>query len=119
MSKTLNIDFFKVVMPSNINLAFGEVLQKVITLPAEQRFKVVRLHHLSVHEANFGWQQTWEGEIICIRMDNVPAKADLAGKIEDFKLADNEGIGEQSAFIYHPNTNIMLLQSNKDRKSVV
>ncbi|AUB37458.1 hypothetical protein COO91_03403 [Nostoc flagelliforme CCNUN1] len=100
-------------MPSNINLAFGEVLQKVITLPAEQRFKVVRLHHLSVHEANFGWQQTWEGEIICIRMDNVPAKADLAGKIEDFKLADNEGIGEQSAFIYHPNTNIMLLQSNK------
>lgn len=113
MSKTLNIDFFKVVIPLDMNLTFGEVLQKVITLPAEQRFKEVRLHHLSVHEANFGWQQTWEGEIVRIRMDNIPTKADLAGKIEDFKLADDEGIGEQSAFIYHPDTNIMLLQSNK------
>jgi hypothetical protein len=96
-----------------MNLTFGEVLQKVIALPAKERFKEVRLHHLSVHEANFGWQQTWEGEILRIRMDNIPTKADLAGKIEEFNLADDEGIGEQSAFIYHPDTNILLLQSNK------
>lgn len=113
MSKTLNVDFFKVVIPADMNLPFGEVLQKVIQLTADQRFKEVRLHYISLHEAVFGWQQTWEGEIVRLRMDNIPVKANLAGKIEDFKLADDEGIGEQSAFIYHPATNILLLQSNK------
>ncbi|MEA5567516.1 DUF6731 family protein [Anabaena sp. UHCC 0399] len=113
MSKTLNVDFFKVVIPADMNLSFGEVLQKVIQLPADQRFQEVRLHYVSLHEAVFGWQQTWEGEIVRLRMDNIPVKANLAGKIEDFKLADDEGIGEQSAFIYDPATNILLLQSNK------
>ncbi|WP_026736133.1 DUF6731 family protein [Fischerella sp. PCC 9605] len=113
MSKTLNIDFFKLVILADMNLSFEEVLQKVIQVPADQRFKEVRLHYVSLHRAVFGWQQTWEGEIVRLRMDNIPVKANLAGKIEDFKLADDEGIGEQSAFIYHPATNILLLQSNK------
>lgn len=113
MSKTLNVDFFKVVIPADMNLSFEEVLQKLIQVPADQRFQEVRLHYISLHEAVFGWQQTWEGEIVRLRMDNIPVKANLAGKIEDFKLADDEGIGEQSAFIYHPATNILLLQSNK------
>jgi hypothetical protein len=113
MSKTLNIDFFKIVMPPDKNLTFVEVLQKILTLPAEQRFQEVSLHHVSLHEVIFGWQQTWEGEIVRVRMHNIPTKADLTGKIEEIKLADNEGICEQSAFIYHPDTNILLLQSNK------
>ncbi|MBD2479877.1 MULTISPECIES: DUF6731 family protein [Nostocaceae] len=113
MSKTLNVDFFKVVIPADMNVSFGEVLQKVMQLPANQRFQEVRLHYVSLHEAVFGWQQIWEGEIVRLRMDNIPVKANLAGKIEDFKLADDEGIGEQSAFIYDPATNILLLQSNK------
>jgi hypothetical protein len=113
MSKTLNVDFFKVVLPADINLSFEEVLKKIIQLPAGQRFQEVRLQYVYLHEATFGWQQTWEGEIVRLRMDNIPAKGNLAGQIEELKLADDEGIGEQSAFIYHPATNILLLQSNK------
>ncbi|WP_442940553.1 DUF6731 family protein [Nostoc sp.] len=34
--------------------------------------------------------------------------------MSDIQLAQNEGIGEQSAFIYHPATSILALQSNRN-----
>ncbi|MUG92821.1 hypothetical protein F7734_10315 [Scytonema sp. UIC 10036] len=113
MSKNLTIDFYKVTVSEESNLSFNDILQKIITISIAQRSQEVRFQPVFLYEAKYGWEHTWEGEIVRLRMDNIPVKGNLAGTIEDFKLADDEGIGEQSAFIYHPATRILALQSNK------
>jgi hypothetical protein len=115
MSKKLTIDFYQVLTNSSLSSisSFDDILQKLASLPTNQRTKLIRLHPVYLYEIQCGWQDTWEGEIVQLRMDNIPVKGNLSGDIEDFQLSTDEGIGEQSAFIYHPGSKILALQTNR------
>lgn len=115
MAKNLTVDFFQVLIRNSSSSIpdFKDIIQKTINIPADKRAREVRLHHVYLYEAAYGWQDTWEGEIVQLRMDNIPVKGDLSGKIEDLQLGTDEGIGEQSAFIYHPASKILALQTNR------
>jgi len=113
MSKNLTIDFFKVGISQPSTLSFYKILEKAANTPSDQRPQIVRVHHIYLLSAQYGWQDTWEGEIVRLRMDDIPVKGNISGGIEDILLAHDEGIGEQSAFIYHPATSILALQSNR------
>ena len=54
-----------------------------------------------------------KGDMVRIRMDDVPRKANINGDIQDIDLNDDEGIGEETAFLYSPSTNTLLLQRNR------
>ncbi|WP_448266399.1 DUF6731 family protein [Nostoc sp. DSM 114159] len=113
MNKAIKVDFFKLVISGNQNLLFEEILQKILKLSSNHRFRDIQFQSISLHNASLGWQQMWEGEIIRLRMDNIPVKGDRLGNIEDITLADNEGIGELTAFLYNPSTKILLFQNNQ------
>lgn len=113
MSKNLTVDFFKIGISQPSTLNFHQILEKTAKTSPDQRPQIVRVHHIYVFTIQYGWQDTWEGEIVRLRMDNIPVKGNLSGGIENFQLAKDEGIGEQSAFIYHRTTGILALQTNK------
>jgi len=51
--------------------------------------------------------------MVRIRMDSLPKKAGLAGVLEELDLQDDEGLGEETAFLYHHPTRILSIQRNR------
>jgi hypothetical protein len=49
MSRTLNIDFYKLTLTEDSNIFFEVILQKVMTVSSDQRFEEVRLHPVFLH----------------------------------------------------------------------
>lgn len=113
MNKRINTDFYKVFMSNDSSASFETILQRVIQLPIQDRFKEVRQYPLCLRQAESVWQQCWEGEMIRLRMDDLPVKGSLSGNIEALVFNDDEGIGEQTAFVYHPPTRVLVLQANQ------
>ncbi len=113
MSKNINIDFYKIQMPASARESFENILQNVIQLPIKERFRDIRFHPVCAYQAQASWQQLWEGEMIRLRMNNLPVKGSRSGQIQEIVFNDDEGIGEQTAFIYHPPTRVLVLQSNQ------
>lgn len=109
----LKIDFYQVVMPGVANVTFEQIIAQIISLtPEEMRNAQVKGHYIRLQEAD-NFYNYWEGDLIRIRMDEMPLKASLAGVVEPFILADNEGVGEETAFLYHPQTRILAIQYNR------
>jgi len=44
----------------------------------------------------------WQGELIRIRLGEEPKKANIKGKVEPITFAEDEGLGEETAFLYDP-----------------
>jgi hypothetical protein len=119
MSKNLNIDFYKIVMPGLSRLSFESILDMAIQLPIRDRFREINYSPLFLRQCLQNPQNhCWEGEIIRVRMNDLPIKANLSGDTEEFIFGDDEGIGEQTAFLYHLPTRVLLLQANQGGVSV-
>jgi len=116
MTKVAKIDFYTVEMPENSNLHFEDFLKQVHALPENDRTKTangtpVRLHRL-VEIENLG-NKFLEGEIVRIRMSGLPSIAGLQSGVEDLNLPMNKGLGEQTAFLYHPATKTLLFHATQ------
>ncbi len=121
MSKKIKIDFYKITLPGTSQLAFEVLLQKAIQVHEVDRTKTIRgvpirLH--SLQDNQFNNHQVWEGEIIRIRMSDTPVIADLKGGIKDINLNDDQGIGEQTAFLYHPKNRVLLIHNTQSGVSL-
>ncbi len=113
MKKALAIDFYRVVMPEEADCRFGEILERVSKLPADDKRNVVRFGYpLRLQDASLHGI-TWEGEFVRIRMDDLPVKASLAGELASLELDADEGIGEETAFLYDLDTEVLALQRNR------
>jgi hypothetical protein len=56
---------------------------------------------------------TASGDMLRIRMDNLPIKAGLDGSLDELDLEDDEGIGEESAFLYDSQLAVIAYQRNR------
>ncbi len=113
MSPTLKIDFYRVSMPENCPLSFEQAIAQVASMsPDSARNLQIKSHFIRLLEANQG-PNYWEGDIIRIRMDEMPLKASLSGPVTPLNLAEDEGIGEETAFYYHPPSRVLLFQYNR------
>jgi hypothetical protein len=108
--KRLTVDFYQVAMPDGAP-EFGRLLREVIHLSARQRNAMVRDRHLRLQVLD-SWHRCLEGEMIRIRMDDIPAIADLDGTIDALDLPESKGVGESAAFLYDPSTNVLAIQRN-------
>lgn len=113
MSKKINIDFYKVELPNSGTKSFEVILQEVMQLQIKDRFREIRFYPVCIHEAQHNLLYGWEGNMIRLRMNNLPVKGSKSGRIEDIVFNEDEGIGEQTAFIYNPLTRVLALQSNQ------
>jgi len=87
-------------------------LQQITQLHIKNRIEEINHRPVWLYQSST-WQQFWEGDIIRLRLDELPVKGNRSGNIEDFIFKDDEGIGEQTAFLYHPLTRVLALQVNQ------
>jgi hypothetical protein len=51
-------------------------------------------------------------------MNDLPPKAGLEGGVTDLELESDEGLGEQTAFLYHPKTQVLIFHATQTGVSV-
>lgn len=111
-SVNVTVEFWQVKMPAGINLE--TVLQEIENLPDNEQRNVTKANSQPVRMTRI--QQNgavWSGDMVKIRMDYLPSKASIKGDLEPLELEDDEGIGEENAFIFHPTYNVLLMQRNR------
>ena len=112
-TRRVNFEFYQLSMEGGDGVSFEEVLHKVAALPQnEERTAEVRGRHIRLQEAEYDAER-WMGELVRIRMDQVPIRASLSGKLEPFLFDDDEGVGEEAAFLYWPRLKVLVLQRNR------
>lgn len=113
MTRKLKVDFFKVVLPDDFPHPFESVLNAVNVSPNDHTRNAIRnACPFRLQEASqTGY--SWKGEMIRIRMDQLPLKAKLSGDVSSIDLEDDEGIGEETAFLYHIPTKVLAIQRNR------
>lgn len=122
MSLKLRYDFWHVesskgnasVIVSNFIESCTKVLSAEETTPTEDELlllprsnKHVRLQKLE--KRGF----LWLGDFVGIGTKRAAKKANTKGLMEDIPFKDNEGLGEENAFLLDPATNVLVLQSNR------
>lgn len=107
----VTFDFYHVRTTSG--KSFSKVLANILTKTGRQRNEPIdsgsqcRLHTAG-QSGNL-----WHGEMIRIRMNNLPPAASLDGDIDDLKLDDNQGIGLGAAFLFDSKRDVVVMQRNK------
>jgi hypothetical protein len=113
MSKKIRVDFYR-VDTQDPSVLFEDVIQKISDLPHDESRNVeirgfpIRLQDSSSQRSGF-----WRGDLVRIRMNSIPTKASLSGETEPLDLDDDEGLGEETAFLYHIATKVLMLQCNR------
>ncbi len=112
MRKRVRADFFRVQLPTGAP-PFTELLNRVLTnrpRPLDRNIEIYgytyRLHLLE------RIRNLWSGCFIRIRMDDLPNVAELDGELRDLPLEADEGLGEETSFVYTPGYGVMVIQRN-------
>jgi len=112
ISREITIDFFRPLVTKG---SFLDALNRISLLPndGEER-NVLSLSNHPVRMQNLQKNgYIWQGEIIQIRMTDLPKKVRLRGESEDLGLEDDQGLGQGIVFSYHQHTDVILVQRNK------
>ncbi len=114
MEKSFVTDFYTVSMPEGEKREFIDLLGELAEIPDDEARNYlvennpVRFTNLSCSKAGI-----WEGDFVKIRMDVLPPVAKTSGGVEPLVLEDDEGIGEEAAFMYDPQFNVLAKQRNR------
>ena len=114
MERNFSIDFYVVRLPQKERRDFRDILSDIYN-SSRKNHKVsgvtVRLQEFSDDGIFI------EGELIKIRMENLPSKATLDGEVEPFELAPDEGVGESAAFLFSKPHGILAFQRSRTAPS--
>ena len=114
MSRKTVIDFYEVEVENGKNNGFAAVLKEAHALPDNERRPVETEHgHIRVDETATDGSGLWTGDLVRIRMDNLPVKASIRGSKKDLGLRADEGLGEETAFLFEPSCNVLVLQRTR------
>lgn len=106
-------DFFKV---TNTKGCLSDVLEHLISLPVDRRnVDLTGLpHRLETIDRRMESGDTfYEGEFVKVRMDKLPVKASRTAGVSGIGLSEDEGIGEETAFLYSKTHDVLILQRNR------
>lgn len=112
MRKNLKCDFFEVQPKRNGVMPLKDALQSLINLGSNQRtfeeFDLVcRMDSLT------GTNHRIHGDLVRIRMTDLPERCNKRGRKIPLQLEDDEGLGESNAFMLDSDRNILAIQKNK------
>lgn len=104
---------FRVGIEGQPDFRFEQALEAVRDRPDDES-RNVKLGHQVTRVAELDVAHgLWYGDMWRIRMDALPMIADLKGSSKLLDLADDEGVGEETAFLFHPPSQILVLQSTR------
>jgi len=107
----MKVDFFRVEAPNAVSV--DEILLKATALPDdESRTKDIggipfRLQRI----ARAG--RYWDGDMVRIRMDDVPPIVSRSGEEQEVDLDEDQGLGEETAFRYDSQTRVLAIQVHR------
>ena len=109
----IRADFYQVV---NLKGSLSAILDGLLETETDKRnvdangqpLRLERLEKKTDANGTF-----YEGEFVKVRMDNLPVKASTTSGIGSIGLRDDEGIGEETAFLYSQDRDILILQRNR------
>jgi hypothetical protein len=113
MRKRVIVDFYRVLLNGNPFHRFTEVLRHIAGIADLQA------RNREIFGDTYRLQEFTEtgmvacGDLLKIRMDNLPVKASLEGPINELGLDDDEGIGEESAFLFDSRLAVLAHQRNR------
>lgn len=111
MIKKVTFDFYKVEMPSGYSFESAiEELSKVNKL--EDRVVEIDGDPLRWEEADTT-SKFITGDLVKLRMYLLPSKGGLHSKVEDIGLNPDEGIAEETVFLYDKQTHTLVYQRNR------
>jgi len=112
MPRKIRVDFYQ-VDTQKPSVLFEDIIQQISSFPSDESRNIeIRGFpiRLSTSSQRLGF---WQGDLMRIRMNDIPTKASLSGETEPLELDDDEGLGEETAFLYHIQTNVLMMQRNR------
>jgi len=98
----LRIGFHKVAVRSREATDFERILEIGRGLPDDESRTIDRPDGPVRLQFARRSVNCWQGELIRIRLGEEPKKANLRGKVEPIAFGEDEGLGEETAFLYDP-----------------
>lgn len=98
----LRIGFHKVVVRSRDAADFERILEAGRGLPDDESRTIPRPDGPIRLQFARRSVNCWHGELIRIRLGEEPKKANLKGKVVPIAFDEDEGLGEETAFLYDP-----------------
>lgn len=113
MSRQIKIDFYRVEMPDDADISFEGIIERVAkSADNAKRTEVIGQAHVRLQEATMD-RNCWRAEMVRIRLEDGAIVTKLSGESDPIDLAQDEGLGEQTAFLYRPSLRVLVLQRNK------
>lgn len=108
MAKRITFNFWRIEMPQLERRPFERLIEEANRVTGLQN----RLRPLGGYpvraERIEAAHSVWIGEMLKLRMDEIPAKAGLNTPIADLGLGLDEGVGEPNGFLFDPRMNILI-----------
>ena len=112
MARKMKIDFYHLKMPPGAKRSFVDLLEMARGLPDEAR--AVFLNGVPFRLQELRSSREWYlGDMLRIRMEGLPPVAKITGEEQDLDIPDDAGLGEETAFLFFPAANALLLQRNR------
>jgi hypothetical protein len=109
----VKIDFYRVDTSNVGGLPFEDLLADLAAIPDNDQ----RNEEISGYPVRLSQSDTTRDyvklDMTKIRMDEVPLVAGLDGDSREIELDDDEGIGEESAYLYHKDLGLLVAQRNR------
>jgi hypothetical protein len=110
--KIIHVDFFQVEFPKGSTDTFDSIVDAAIKKPLAQRSVSIGIDFIRLETAS-NKDGVTKGDFGRIRMNDLPSKAAPDSTSKPIPLADDEGVVEQAAFLYHSATQVLLLQRSR------
>ncbi len=112
MPSKINVDFYRVEILGNTSSTFENIV-KAVGNSANDATRAIEIRYSHTRLQEHGeYPNFCNGDMVRIRMDDIPNVASLDGDIDPIDLEDDEGLGEQTAFLYQIPTRVLMLQRN-------
>lgn len=110
--KTVKYDFFQVETPEDRPLV--DILDDIFLKEYEDRIVEIFGYPVCLDQLASSSNGKVHGLFIKVRMDGIPPKANIkTGEKHAIELDDDEGLGEDTVFIFDPSLNVLVLQRNR------
>lgn len=116
MAGKMNVHLYQVKRDEGA-LPLAELLAHVAGLPLEGRIKSLstgdfRLEHVEPPRSEHNNTDYWLLDFVKLRFENGPGKVGKSTAVTGFQFGEDEGFGEETAVLYDPKLNHMVVQYN-------
>ena len=109
--KNLKVGFYGVSVANDPPMRFEEILARFENqIPKDEARTIEQSTDEPVRlQSVTRGSEYWHGEMTKIRLHEELTKATTDGRKEKIRFDDNEGLGEDTAFLYHPETRTLVV----------